>query len=185
MNAQLQSLKRLFKRMSLREQFLALLFIVVMLSIWTGSCWGRYREWFSARKEATATLQTQQLWLDRAEDYAAGAAQAKQRLDPSRTYNATQLSGQIDKLVRQSQLSGKADLDPVKSREGEIFSEHTIRVRLKRISIEQLIQFNSLLRKETPYINQQSIRIAANRSKPEELDVRYEINSLELIESSL
>jgi hypothetical protein len=56
---------------------------------------------------------------------------------------------------------------------------------LKRISIEQLIQFNSLLRKETPYINQQSIRIAANRSKPEELDVRYEINSLELIESSL
>ena len=41
-----------------------------------------------------------------------------------------------------------------------------------------------MLRQQTPYINQQSMRITANRSKPEELDVRYEINSLELIVSA-
>ena len=78
----------------------------------------------------------------------------------------------------------QAEIDEQTKPESEIFNEHTIRVRLKRINIKQLIELNNMLRQQTPYINQQSVRIAANRSKPEELDVRYEINSLELIVSA-
>ena len=184
MKARLILLEGYFKRMSLREQFLTLLFVLVMLSIWSGNCFKRYGQWISAKKEASSILQTQQLWLDQADKYSAEAAQAKEQLDTARTYTATQLSGQIDKLLRQSQLSNLADIDPVRSKEGEIFNEHTIRVRLKRINIKQLIELNKLLRQQTPYINQQSMRITANRSKPEELDVRYEISSLELIVSA-
>jgi hypothetical protein len=184
MKARLKLLEDYFKRMSLREQFLALLFVLVVLSIWSGNCFKRYGQWMNAQKEASSVLQTQQLWLDQADTYSAQATLAQERLDTALTFTATQLSGQIDKLLRQSQLSNLADIDPVRSREGEIFNEHTIRVRLKRINIKQLIELNKLLRQQTPYINQQSVRIAANRSKPEELDVRYEINSLELIVST-
>ena len=184
MKARLKLFEGYFKRMSLREQCLALLFILVVLSIWSGNCLKRYSQWMSAQREASSILQTQQLWLDQEEICSAEATLAKDKLDTARTYTATQLSGQIDKLLRQSQLSNLADIDPVRSREGEIFNEHTIRVRLKRINIKQLIELNKMLRQQTPYINQQSVRIAANRSKPEELDVRYEINSLELIVSA-
>ncbi|MEC8404613.1 MAG: hypothetical protein VXZ08_00845 [Verrucomicrobiota bacterium] len=184
MKVRLKLLEEYFKRMSLREQFLALLFVLVILSIWSGNCFKRYSQWIDAKKETSSILQTQQLWLDQADTSSAEAAQAKEQLDTARTYTATQLSGQIDKLLRQCQLSNLADIDTVRSKEGEIFTEHTIRVRLKRINIKQLIELNKLLRQQTPYINQQSMRITANRSKPEELDVRYEISSLELIVSA-
>jgi len=43
-----------------------------------------------------------------------------------------------------------------------------------------LIKLNKLLSQETPYINIQSVRITKNRRNPEELDVRFQINSFDL-----
>jgi hypothetical protein len=57
-------------------------------------------------------------------------------------------------------------------------------VQLKRASIAQYVQFNNRLLQEAPYINQQSVLIKANRRNPEELDIRFEIASLELIPDS-
>ncbi|MGK0309977.1 MAG: hypothetical protein ACJAYS_000808 [Lentimonas sp.] len=107
-----------------------------------------------------------------------------ERVDPKKTFEGAQLSEKIDAILRQAGLSISADIDPVQTREGEIFNDHTIRVRLKRISIAKLIQLNELLRKETPYINIQSIRITKNKNKPEELDIRFKINSFDLIQDS-
>jgi hypothetical protein len=76
-------------------------------------------------------------------------------------------------------------MDPVKTREGEIFNDHNLRIRLSRISIAQLIKINSLLKQETPYINIQSVRINANKNKPEQLDARLEINSFDLKDETL
>ncbi len=177
--------KRFFKRMTVREQLLSLLFIIVMLAIWTGNLISRSREWNSQRKNTADILTTQQNWFDNEDWIRNEASTALERLDPSRTYNGPQLSGKIDNLLRQAGLSAQSDIDPVKSKTGEIFSEHGIRVHLKRISIAQLIQFNHLLRQEAPYINQQNIRISAQKGKEEQLDVRIEINSLELISSTL
>ena len=69
----------------------------------------------------------------------------------------------------------------MRSRQGEIFNDHNLRVRLARISIAEIIELNKLLRQETPYINVQKVNLAANRSKPTQIDARYEINSFELI----
>jgi hypothetical protein len=119
--------------------------------------------------------------LDRADDYEINYKQALQRVDPEKTFESTQLSERIDTIIRQSGLSGSADIYPVQTREGEIFNDHTIRVRLKRISIAKLIEISALLRKETPYINIQSVQITKNKIKPEELDIRFKINSFDLI----
>ena len=101
-------------------------------------------------------------------------------MDPKKTYAGSQLSGRIDAILRQVALSGSADIDPVQTREGEIFNDHNLRIRLSRISIAQLIQLNKLLSQETPYINLQSVRVTKNRRNPEELDVRFKINSFDL-----
>lgn len=178
----LQQAKRLFLRMTVREKSLTLAFILVMLFIWTGSLLNRSSAWNDNRKQAQSDLQNQQQWLDRSEQFSIGLANALERVDPQKTYAGSQLSGRVDAILRQVALSGLADIDPVQTREGEIFNDHNIRIRLSRISIAQLIRLNNLLSQETPYINLQSVRVSKNRRNPEELDVRFKINSFDLID---
>ena len=176
----LQQAKRLFLRMTVREKTLTLSFILVILFIWTGNLLNRSSAWNDNRKQATTDLQNQQQWLDRSEQFTTGLANALERVDPKKTYAGSQLSGQLDDILRQVALSGSADIDPVQTREGEIFNDHNIRIRLNRISIAQLIKLNKLLSQETPYINIQSVSVTKNRRNPEELDVRFKINSFDL-----
>lgn len=185
MNALKDKARHLYKRMTLREKLLCLLFLLVFLFIWTNNWLGRLSDWNAQQKLTSIELQTQQEWLDRSDFYSQGLAIALERVDPSKTYAAAQLSGHVDSLIRRSGLSGQADIDPVRTREGEIFNDHNLRVRLSRISIAQFIQLNNLLKQETPYINIQSVRIQKNRRSPEQLDVRYEINSFDLKDQNL
>jgi hypothetical protein len=178
-------LKRLYRRMSVREKLLSLLFFLVILALWTNHWFNRVSAWNEARQAAEVELTTQAQWLERGDFYAEGLERALERVDPSKTYAGAQLSGKIDSMLRSAGLAGKADIDPVRTRQGEIFNDHNVRVRLSRISIAQFIEFNKLLKEETPYINVQSVRITKNRRNPEELDVRYEINSFDLKNESL
>ncbi|MEC7236219.1 MAG: hypothetical protein VXV86_06020, partial [Verrucomicrobiota bacterium] len=173
----------LYKRMSLREKLLSLLFVLVTLFLWSNNWLSRLSKLNTQRKLTEVELQTQQQWLDRSDLLTEQLSVALGRVDPSKTFAAAQLSGHIDNLIRSSGLS--ADIDPVNTREGEIFNDHNLRVRLGRISIAQLIQINSMLQKETPYINIQSIRIQKDRRKPSQLDIRYEINSFDLKDPGL
>lgn len=176
----LHKTKRLFLRMTVREKLLTLMFILVMLFIWTGNLMNRSSAWNSNRKQAQADLQSQQQWLDRSDQFTVGLASALERVDPAKTYARQQLAGRIDSILHQVSLSSSADIDPVQTREGEIFNDHNVRIRLSRISIAQLIQLNKLLSQETPYINLQSVRVTKNRRNPEELDARFKINSFDL-----
>ena len=176
-------LRALYKRMSLREKLLSLIFVIVILFLWSNSWLSRLSDGNAQRKLTRVELQTQQQWLDRSELFTEQLAVALERVDPSKTFAAAQLSGHVDNLIRRSGLT--ADIDPVRTREGEIFNDHNLRVRLGRISIAQLIQINKLLQKETPYINIQSVRIQKNRRNPMQLDVRYEINSFDLKDPNL
>ncbi|MGC6456503.1 MAG: hypothetical protein ACON39_04580 [Coraliomargaritaceae bacterium] len=173
---------QLFRRMSVREQLLLLLFCLTLLVLWSANLLQRSTTWNDARQQAATDLQTQQLLIDREATYKEGLEAALQRVDPTQTFSASQLSGRIDEILRKAQLSNLADIDPVRSKQGEIFNDHNIRVRLARISIAQIVEFNKLLRQETPYINVQKVNLAANRSKPTQIDARYEINSFELIQ---
>jgi len=105
MQHRLQQVKRLFIRMTLREKLLSLLFILVMLSIWTSSLLKRSSDWNSNRKQAQSDLNIQQHWLDRSDQFAAGLKRALERVDPEKTYAFTQLSGRIDTILRQVSLS--------------------------------------------------------------------------------
>jgi hypothetical protein len=185
MSALKNKARSLYKGMSLREKLLTLFFVLVILVLWTNNWAGRLSNWNAQRKLAEVELTTQQQWLDRSDFYSAGLATALERVDPSKTYAASQLSGRIDSLIRKAGLSGQADIDPVRTREGEIFNDHNLRVRLSRISIAQLINLNKLIQAETPYINLQSVRIQKNRRPPHDLDVRYEINSFDLKDPNL
>ena len=180
MKTMIAKIRTLYKTMSLREKSLCLCFLIALLIIWSNNWLSRTLEWNIQRNLSATELATQQEWLKRNDAISAGLSNALKRVDPSKTYAAAQLSGQIDGLIRQTGLSNQADIDPVRTREGEIFNDHNLRVRLSRISIAQLIKLNKLLQQESPYINLQSVRIQKNRTKPDQLEVRYQINSFDL-----
>ncbi|MGK0464462.1 MAG: hypothetical protein ACJAT5_000879, partial [Lentimonas sp.] len=52
MHPYLLKTKRLFKRRTVREQLLALIFILVLLFIWTGSVLKEVKAWDSNRRQA-------------------------------------------------------------------------------------------------------------------------------------
>jgi hypothetical protein len=185
MSTLLNKLQAFYKRTSLREKLLTLVFILVVIFLWAANWMSRLSDWNDLRKSTAIDLEFQEQTLARADEFDRGLQRALERVDPSKTFAAAQLSGRVDSLLRNAGLSGQADIDPVRTREGEIFNDHNLRVRLSRISINQLVDFNALLKKDTPYINIQSVRIAANRRNPEQLDVRFEINSFDLKDQSL
>ncbi|MGB0416606.1 MAG: GspMb/PilO family protein [Coraliomargarita sp.] len=176
----LDSAKRIFKRMSVRERLLALVFILTIVGLWVSGQFQRTREWNDTRQLTAASLKNHQMYLDREEEFRLGLEAALERVEPSKTYSASQLSGRIDALIREAGLSTSANINPVRSRDGEIFNDHKIQVRLNRISIAQIMEFNSLIREETPYITVEKVVINANKGKPEQLNARFEINSFEL-----
>lgn len=178
----ISKVRKLEKRLSVREKALILAFTLVMLAIWVNSLTGRFGYWKRDHSLAQTELSSQQQYLDRADFFEQGLAAALERVDPAKTYSGTQLSGEIDNLLRRSGLSGFADIDPVRTREGEIFNDHNIRVKLNRISIAQMIEFNRLLSGKSPYINLQAVHLTANRRQPEQLNARLELNSFDLKE---
>ncbi|MGB0743648.1 MAG: GspMb/PilO family protein [Opitutales bacterium] len=174
-----------YKRTSLREKLLTLAFILVILVLWGNNWLDRLSTWNDLRKFSANELEFQKTTLERGPEITNGLKRALARVDPDKTYDAARLSERVDSLLRSAGLSTKADIDPVRPREGEIFNDYNLRVRLNRVTIEELVKINALLKQDTPYINIESVRIAANRRNPEELDVRFEINSFDLKEQIL
>ena len=97
-------LRALYKRMSLREKLLSLLFVLVILFLWSNNWLSRLSEWDAQRKLTGVELQTQQQWLDRSDLLTEQLAVALERVDPSKTFAAAQLSGHIDNLIRRIRI---------------------------------------------------------------------------------
>ena len=54
-----------YKRTTVREKLLTLVFVLVIIVLWSNSWLSRYSEWNAARKQTEVELLTQQQWLDR------------------------------------------------------------------------------------------------------------------------
>ncbi|NQY32972.1 MAG: hypothetical protein HRT56_07350, partial [Coraliomargarita sp.] len=56
---------RLFKRMSVRERLLSLVFVLTIVGLWTSSQFQRARTWNEMRNDTATSLENQQMYLDR------------------------------------------------------------------------------------------------------------------------
>ena len=76
----------------MREKLLALLFILVMLFLWTNSLVQRGSQWKTDFSSAGSLLERQQLWLDVEDRTALELDAALERVEPSKTFSASQLA---------------------------------------------------------------------------------------------
>lgn len=176
---------KIYKERTLREKFLLLGFILVLFIIWSQSFLTKASTWNSERESASIELINQQKWLDREVQYAEALAIALEKVEPSKTFSAAQLSGQVDAVIREIKLEGKTDIDPVQTRTSEIFNDHTMRLRLKGVTVQEFINFNRRLKSFSPYIAPESIRITKNQRRPQEMNIRFDINSFDLNEENI
>ena len=99
------SIRRLLEIMSLRERTLITAFVWVLLLWWFSNVLGEARAASREHDTARTTLQTHQFWFDEAANINARLAAAREGVDPANTYNAEQLAGRMDSLLRSLDLA--------------------------------------------------------------------------------
>lgn len=173
--------RRLFDSFTLRERIGLVLFIWLAVLLWLTVIRGNWVDRQRAYVQARSDLNNQQVLIDNRDFIEERVAVAREGIDPSRTYSGSELFSHIDNLARQSELA--ADISSPTRREERIFNTNSVRVSVRRASLEQLISFVHSVRSEAPYLALRRFQIDANQRDPRQLNAQLEIESFELAES--
>ena len=170
-------MRELFQTLSLRERILLAIFIWLGLAIWMGGAMKQFRQIKADYRTASYELREQSTWFDLQNEIQVRLESALELVDSSKTYTSSELVGKVDAIARETNLS--SDINSPTSRTSDIFDTHVVRIQFKKAGIAELIRFDELIRKETPYIGLESVRIKANKADPRFLDGRFVISSFE------
>lgn len=176
--------RRLFFRLSSREKVLITAFVFTGIGIWAGAVLRGLGELDYSLDVARASLKDQQLWLDEAKSINSRLNAVLSRLKSDKTFTSAELAGKIDEIARRQEGVVFESFTPRTDSDTE-FNLHSLRIRFRRASIGELLNFNEALKEEGPYITLESLRINANKSNPEQLDAQFVVSSFELKDNSL
>ncbi|MGE9293884.1 MAG: hypothetical protein ACQKBW_09750 [Puniceicoccales bacterium] len=170
-------IRRLFKRLSLREQVLlsgliwcALLILCVFLLAGivgsvrqmreTGEMLDYHRQWYAMEPILEDELRV-----------------TMEKLNPDKTFSGAALAGRIDALARSSRVT--PTINTPRARADDKLKIYSMRVNLQKDGLPELLEFDQKIQEEWPYIKIESIRISADNRNREEHDALYIINSFE------
>lgn len=172
------NLRTLYKRITLREKILLVLFAWVIFLIWLGFYWSRMGQLFENLNKVNAGLAHQQVWLNNEVSIAERLAEAQKILDPEKTYARSRFIGRIDNLARET--GAGYDVTNPTTQSGEIFNEHFLVVQFKDASLKNLIDFVKTINNENPYLGIKQVKITPNRRDPNLLNAQFDVFALEL-----
>ncbi len=167
-----------FNRISAREKWMLLAFLWVLAFIWWGNVRQRQAAYSDRARTAAATLKEQTAWFNESPMIDAGIQAAMSRLQSQPSYGGGELAGQIDGFIRELGLNG--DLGAPRAQTGEIFNVHSVKLRIRRATLQDLIKFDDKLRGRSPYLNLESFSLRPDTTDPIYLDAQLSIQSLEL-----
>jgi hypothetical protein len=161
-----------------RERLLLLIFLTAAAVVWLASVSGRIRLRWQDRRQVTADLAGQKLWLDHRGEIEQRAGAAAARLDPARTLDANHLVGEVSALAAEAGLSAALDA-PRTQRSGQ-FAYHTVQVGFHRAELGALVKFYRALARRAPYLGLEECSFAAGRANPAEIEARLSVFSVEV-----
>ena len=176
-------LRSLFSAISLRERVLLAAFIWTLLLVWFVMLWGSLRSERVVYLIQKTRAEEFEHTLSQADDAERELQQARSGLDPNRTFSASQLSERLDSMARETGVS--FTISSPDTQESDIFSYHSVRLAIRQAHIEKLIELDSKLKKESPYITLNTFQITAQRRDPRLLDATFELSSFELKQAAL
>ncbi|MGZ0655278.1 hypothetical protein ACWPKO_13310 [Coraliomargarita sp. W4R53] len=167
---------RIIQSISTRERVMLSAFVIVCLLIWLSSLVSRWEVSGEELRNAQKEVRQQNVWLKSSPLFQAQFDQAMSRLDSDQMLGSTELSTFVDSYAREHKL--KYEMTPPSVSSGKLYSKAFIRVTLRNISLEDLIQFQIELDSKRPYIAVEAIALVANRADPRLLNARLNLSSL-------
>ena len=177
-------LKRGFRRLSLREKGLVMIFVwTILLMVAIGG--GTYLKKTLAHSNQISTqAKEQNFWLSNADLIQKKLDLALQRIDSNKAFSRDRLVGRVDTLARTLEKFNY-DLDAPRTQDNGILWVHTVRVSLSEVLLPDLIAFKEAVLKESPYLSLESMAIIPDRGDPQKLRAQCTISSLELKQQKL
>lgn len=179
MKARVLQLKRLFFRLSFREKLLLAVFVICGIFIWAGNTFRGLQETRTALRFSKVALNDQDFWLGKEEEINARMAAVLAQLQSDRTFTSAQLVGRVDQIARQNENLSYEIFSPRTESDAEL-NLHSLRFRVRRAELAELLALHERLVREEPYITLESLRISANRQNPAQLDATFIVSSPEL-----
>ncbi len=176
-------LRSLFSAISLRERVLLAAFIWTLLIFWFFFLWSNFRSERVVYRIQKTRVEEFERTLSQADAAENELQQARAGLDPRRTLTASQLSERLDNLARETGVS--FTISSPDTQETDIFSYHSVRLAIRQANIERLIELDSKLKEESPYITLTTFQITAQQRDPRLLDATFELSSFELKQAAL
>jgi len=99
-------------------------------------------------------------------------------LDPQSILSGSLLVSELDSMARENGLSHS--IDSPRSDEGEVFISHTVNLNVQRADLASLVAFAEEVQARTPYMGLEEVSLSADRNRPDRLDARFRISSVEL-----
>ena len=177
-------IRQLFNCLSTRERILLSMFFWALLLIWLLGLLDGYSFANNERKENNRIISSLNEMLELSDIAEIRLAEARDGLDSSQTYSASQLVGRLDSLAREAEFSS-FDLSIPSTQDTDLFSFHNVRLNIKSARIEDLMRFDRRIKEHAPYIALSQFQLTSNRRDPRYLDAVLELSSFELKEDAI
>lgn len=177
-------IKAFFFRLSSREKLLLTAFLLTALLIWASAVLRGVRGSLDSLKISATGIEEQNFWLAEESGINARMDAVLARLKSDKTYTGAELVGRIDEIAREGEALNYEIFSPRTDSDAEL-NLHSLRFRIRRAGLEDLLNFHQRLIREEPYITLESLRISANKQNPAQLDAAYIVSSPELKSNAL
>lgn len=169
----------LLSRISARERTMLGALVAVGFLIWFSNLWKNWDALGVRHRKVENELAQQAVWLADADRLERELGESLAKLDPAKTYDATELVALIDELSRTSGL--KHELGTPVTEEQELFVRHTLKVAVKNAPLAKLIEMERGLAENHPYATLEEFSITANKSDPRLLNARLTVSAYQLV----
>ncbi|MGA1205530.1 MAG: hypothetical protein ACO3ZW_06955 [Opitutales bacterium] len=176
--------RQIFNALSLRERYLLAIFVWTLLFLWLVFLVQALQTSVRTLNLNRAALESFEYTLSQTSQAEALLRSAREGLDSSKTFSASQLVGRLDSLARANEVSS-FDISTPTTLESQLFTFNNVRLSIKRARITELIRFKQAVKVYSPYIALGDFQVSANKRDPRFLDATFELVSFELKEEAL
>jgi len=181
----MKHVERVFFKLSPREQRLLVLSVWVVLTLGLFKTGERSMELYNQR-ELTAQAIAGYEGIINLKPFINQALEEQKVEQKNKSYDKKNLSNRASSLA--DRVFPARDYRELDTDERERYSQHRVKITFDRASYEQVNEFASLIRKESPFMFLSEVRIAPNyppKSRPYDpttFDATFEVSSVEFNE---
>ncbi|PTX91645.1 hypothetical protein [Opitutus sp. ER46] len=153
----IRSLRAFFLSRELREKLMLIVLLGVAVAMWATAYASRAGRFMRQVNTTTATLKTQDSWLNRRVEIEAATKAATAQMDPAKTLDATALSVLVNQLANDSGVRPNAS-SPTTTSIGQ-FSMHKQQLVFNNLEWRAFTSFYLKLQERAPYVTITSLSL--------------------------